>query len=139
MFEMLSKYRESGQFEFMMNDYLRSVCNIPADNEKTGVYIISTKINNHKKVIYIGRSGEKKGDKIKSRKNGLRGRICINGKQFGDVRSKSWGKQMAIEFFDILFVQWWNTENDCPRAVEKLLLKEFKAEYKHLPLWNDKE
>lgn len=117
MYDFLSKYQDFGMFEFTVNDNLKSVCNAPAD--KSGVYIVSTIINNKKKVVYIGRSGEKVGDVIKHRKTGLMGRIAIDGKQFNELRKKSWPKQMGIEFFDTLFIQWWNTENDCPREIEK--------------------
>ena len=136
MFEFLSKYQESGEFIFTVNDNLKSVCNDPVD--KSGVYIVSTIINNNKKVIYIGRSGEKVGNVIKHRKNGLMGRLAIDGKQFNEPRKKAWPKQMIIEFFDTLFIQWWNTENDCPIETEKLLLGEFRKKYNHLPLWNNK-
>ena len=38
IFEILNKYRHSGQFEFHVDDNLRYVCNAPTD--KSGVYTV---------------------------------------------------------------------------------------------------
>ena len=34
MFEFLSKYQESGEFIFTVNDNLKSVCNAPVDKRE---------------------------------------------------------------------------------------------------------
>lgn len=62
MFEILSKYSHSGQFEFHADDNLRNVCNAPTD--KSGVYIIWTILEGKEQLLYIGRSGEKKNGVI---------------------------------------------------------------------------
>lgn len=134
MFEILNKYSHTGQFEFHADDNLRNVCNAPTD--KSGVYIIWTK----EQLLYIGRSGEKKNGVIVHRKCGLGGikDRLVNGHQFGKLpRRRIWPEKMREMGLSVLSIDWYDTEEDDPVEVERLLLAE--ATYKNgvLPPWNN--
>ena len=127
MFEILNKYSHTGRFDFHVEDDLEYVCNAPSD--KSGVYIIC-----------IGRSGEKKNGVIVHRKCGLGGikDRLVNGHQFGKLpRRRIWPEKMREMGFSVLSVFWYDTEEDDPKEVERLLLAE--ATYKNgvLPPWNN--
>ena len=138
MFEILNKYGHTGHFDFHVDDNLRYVCNAPSD--KSGVYIIWTILEGKEQLLYIGRSGEKKNGVIVHRKCGLGGikDRLVNGHQFGKLpRRRIWPEIMREEGFSVLSVFWYDTEEDDPKEVERLLLAE--ATYKNgvLPLWNN--
>ena len=136
MFEILSKYNHNGRFDFRPNDDLSQVCNAPID--KSGVYMVwDTKNPSNKELIYIGRSGIKKGGIIHHRKDGIFGRI-VKGYQFGRTpRRKSWPKKMKdIEIF-VITVSWYNTEQDNPEEIEDKLLSEHIYYFNgKKPKWN---
>lgn len=134
MFEMLSKYKKQGGFEFTLGDRLSKVCDAPTD--RSGVYIIFACMESEKQLIYIGCSGLEKNGVITIRKGGMKDRL-VNGKQFGKPRRNAWPEKMADLSIDKLLVYWWDTENDYPEIVEYMLLSEFKKEYNRLPLWNN--
>lgn len=134
MFEILNKYSHRGQFEFHADDNLRIVCNAPTD--KSGVYIVWT----NERLLYIGRSGKKENGVIVHRKCGLGGikDRLVNGHQFGKLpRRRIWPEKMKEMGLSMLSVFWYDTEEDDPVEVERLLLAE--ATYKNgvLPPWNN--
>ena len=134
MFEILNKYSHTGQFEFNVEDNLRAVCNAPTD--KSGVYIVWT----NEQLLYIGRSGKKENGVIVHRKCGLGGikDRLVNGHQFGKLpRRRIWPEKMKEQGLSVLSVYWYDTEDDDPVEVERLLLAE--ATYKNgvLPPWNN--
>ena len=134
MFEILNKYSHTGQFEFHADDNLRIVCNAPTD--KSGVYIVWT----NERLLYIGRSGKKENGVIVHRKCGLGGikDRLVNGHQFGKLpRRRIWPEKMKEMGLSVLSVFWYDTEEDDPVEVERLLLAE--ATYKNgvLPPWNN--
>ncbi len=134
MFEILNKYSHRGQFEFHADDNLRIVCNAPTD--KSGVYIVWT----NERLLYIGRSGKKENGVIVHRKCGLGGikDRLVNGHQFGKLpRRRIWPEKMKEMGLSVLSVFWYDTEEDDPVEVERLLLAE--ATYKNgvLPPWNN--
>ena len=134
MFEILNKYSHTGQFEFHADDNLRIVCNAPTD--KSGVYIVWT----NEQLLYIGRSGKKENGVIVHRKCGLGGikDRLVNGHQFGKLpRRRIWPEKMREMGVSVLSVLWYDTEEDDPVEVERMLLAE--ATYKNgvLPPWNN--
>ena len=134
MFEILNKYSHRGQFEFHADDNLRIVCNAPTD--KSGVYIVWT----NERLLYIGRSGKKENGVIVHRKCGLGGikDRLVNGHQFGKLpRRRIWPEKMREMGLSVLSIDWYDTEEDDPVEVERLLLAE--ATYKNgvLPPWNN--
>lgn len=69
----LEKYPIKGTFQLYSNDLLSKVCNIPARNDYSGVYLFYDDKGNF---IYVGISGREGADgKIIHRKDGLRGRF----------------------------------------------------------------
>ena len=134
MFEILNKYSHTGQFEFHPDENLRIVCNAPTD--KSGVYIVWA----NEQLLYIGRSGKKENGVIVHRKCGLGGikDRLVNGHQFGKFpRRRIWPEKMKEQGLSVLSVYWYDTEDDDPVEVERLLLAE--ATYKNgvLPPWNN--
>lgn len=89
MFDILTKYKNNGYFDFEPDDKLVSVCNAPTN--KSGVYLVwNSTCNGNKELIYIGRSGKKENGKIVHRKAGLGGikDRLVNGHQFGKLPRK---------------------------------------------------
>ena len=91
-------------------------------------------------LLYIGRSGEKKNGVIVHRKCGLGGikDRLVNGHQFGKLpRRRIWPEKMREMGLSVLSIDWYDTEEDDPVEVERLLLAE--ATYKNgvLPPWNN--
>ena len=143
MFEILSKYVDVGEFIFGIDQSLRQVCNAP--NNKSGIYLLyDNSIKNNSALIYIGRSGQidKDGEMFirKSGLGGMRDRI-VNGHQFGKIpRYRSWPKQMELDKINNIYINWFVTHSneyvDCPRQVEKYLLKQYFNKISNLPRWN---
>lgn len=137
MFEILNKYCHNGQFSYSPTDDLKSVCNTPTD--KSGVYIVWTTEGDREKLLYIGRSGKKENGVIVHRKCGLGGikDRLVNGHQFGkQPRRRSWPEKMKEMGISRLEVFWYNTEEDDPVEVERLLLAEATFTLGTLPPWN---
>jgi len=142
MFDELQKYRDCNHFLFKVTDNLTEVCNAPSN--KSGIYLVYALGNGKVDLIYIGRSGKvTKDGKMFVRKTGLGGikDRLINGYQFGKIpRRKSWPIQMLSESIEALDIYWYITHNsdclDCPRVLEKALLKKYENIYGRLPRWN---
>lgn len=138
MFDELNEYSNNDHFFFRSSDDLGEVCNAPKNI--SGVYIIYALANGKVKLIYIGCSGKMQNDgTIKQRKGGLYDRI-VNGKQFEEIRRKSWPRKMneeQIEALDIYWYETFNTEiNDIPSYVEALLIQKHFEMFGTLPRWN---
>ena len=138
MFDELNKYKQQGHFFFKPDDRLSSVCNAP--NNSSGIYLINALENGKVNLIYIGISGRKGSDeKIRHRKDGLRGRF-LTGKQFGNLRQKTWPNQMRLENIEALDIYWYVTHGlhnkDFPRELEIILLNKYLSLYGRLPRWN---
>ena len=142
MFDELNKYEQNNHFFFTHTDNLRQVCNAPTN--QSGVYIIYALKGGRIELIYIGRSGELKSDgSLFIRKAGLGGLkdTLVNGKQFGDARRNSWKRQLQIEGIEALDIYWYATHNDkyvdCPKELEKQLLRIHYNLQGRLPTWNN--
>jgi hypothetical protein len=142
MFDELNKYKGTGHFPFAQTDNLSQVCNAPTD--QSGVYLVYTLQDDSTELIYIGCSGRIRKDGSMFIRTagfgGLKDRL-VNGHQFGKIpRRKSWPNQMKIENMEELDIYWYATHNekyqDCPRELEKSLLKKYFAIYRRLPKWN---
>ena len=138
MFDILSKYKNRGQFEFRPFDNLFSVCNAPTN--KSGVYLIwDITDSSNRELIYIGRSGKMVNGIVEHRKAGLGGikDRLVNGHQFGkEPRKRIWPIVMKQEGISKLFINWFDTENDDPVSIEKALLSEVNELFGFLPKWN---
>ncbi|MDP1728012.1 MAG: hypothetical protein Q8M15_14600 [Bacteroidota bacterium] len=135
---LTKKYKQNDHFFFKPTDRLSEVCNAPKDS--SGVYVIYALEKGKVNLIYIGISGRKNPDgNIQHRKDGLRGRF-LTGKQFGDLRQKTWPAQMKFENIDGLDIYWFVTHgksnNDFPRDIEIELLKKYQSIHGTLPRWN---
>lgn len=143
MFDELQKYEQTGHFFFKSTDNLKNVCNAPTN--KSGVYAVYALKNGRIELIYIGRSGKMEKDgTIFVRKAGLGGikDRLVNGHQFGKIpRRISWANQLNKEKIEALDIYWYVTHNsqfsDCPRILEKILLKRHIDIYGKLPKWNN--
>jgi len=138
LIQSLHNFKKKGEFTFQENDSLREVCNIPNENNYSGIYLFFNSKNNE--LIYIGISGrEAKDGSIIHRKDGLRGRF-LKGKQFGDFRPKTLSIQMQKENIQSLRIEWFVTcgflETVIPRHLEKELLERHLFEKRRLPSWN---
>lgn len=136
----LEFYPNKGSFKFNVNDTLSSKCNIPLRKDISGSYIFYYK----KEIVYIGISGRlsREGFFV-HRKDGLRGRL-LNGKQFGDRRSKTLSIQMQLEKMLSLEIHWFVTYGDnfadIPRDIESSLINAFKEQNGgSRPRWNKKD
>lgn len=129
IFEILKKYNHNGRFDYSQMDDLKSVCNAPID--KSGVYILIVCKTDTSEILYIGCSGKKKNGVIVHRKGGIKARL-VNGKQFGDIRKRSWSKKMKECGLSKISVFWYDTEEDDPKEVERQLLTMGGT----LPSWN---
>ena len=142
MFDELTKYKHNDHFFFKSTDNLKEECNAPTD--KSGVYVVYALKNGRIELIYIGRSGKIEADRTmfvrKAGLGGIKDRI-VNGHQFGKTpRRHAWPNQMKFEKIEALDVYWYVTHNnqyqDCPRELEKRLLKKHLEIYGTLPRWN---
>ena len=134
--------KQQDHFFFKPTDSLRAVCNAPPD--RSGVYVVYALRHGRIELVYIGRSGKvSKDGKTSIRKAGLGGmkdRI-VNGHQFGKIPRKiSWPVKMMSEDIEALDIYWYVTHdenrNDCPRALENILLMKHMDIYGRLPAWN---
>ncbi|WP_293952369.1 MULTISPECIES: hypothetical protein [unclassified Sphingobacterium] len=136
--KQLGFYSMKGKFYFNQKSVLKEVCNIPRNNNISGVYLFFDDLTNE--LLYVGISG-KVGNlgEFNHRKDGLLGRF-MKGKQFGDLRKRSLSLKMKEDGIQMLRIQWYvtyaNGVFDIPRDIEISLLKAFKLEYARLPKWN---
>jgi hypothetical protein len=144
MIDNLKKYKENGHFFYTSKESLIKSCNAPTD--KSGVYVIYALKNGRINLVYIGSSGELNEDGTlfirKAGIGGIKDRL-VNGKQFGGPRRISWKNKLKEENIEALDIYWFITHGDtfvdCPKKVEKLLLKKFLEIYSDLPIWNKQD
>lgn len=138
MFKVLEKYQEKGSFSFRPSDNLNNKCNAP--QHSSGIYTIYKEEVKPENLNFIGISGrENSKGEIQHRTDGIGGRI-IKGKQFGDIRSRSWPKIMREDAIITIHVRWFVTygkhNQDYPRPIENKLLRILLAVNGTLPSWN---
>ncbi|MEM7180213.1 MAG: hypothetical protein AAF518_04835 [Spirochaetota bacterium] len=143
MFDELKKYKNQDHFFFSAEQELSKVCNAPKD--RSGVYIVYELKKGRVELVYIGCSGKVQNDgSIKHRSSGgggLYGRI-VNGKQFGNIRKKSWKQKLIVEKIEAIDVYWYDTFNSplkhIPAFVEATIIQLYYKQNKCLPRWNVK-
>ena len=138
MFEELDKYESSGHFFYERRDNLREICNAPKSG--IGIYLVYALKNGKIELFYVGCTGKISQDgMIKTRKGGIYDRL-VNGKQFGEIRSRAWNKQMIIEDIDALDIYWYETFDknnmDIPAMIEGKIIQQFFEVFGKLPSWN---
>jgi len=138
MFDELNDYSFHNHFFFSINDELGMVCNAPTNGG--GVYLVYELKNGKISLNYVGSSGKiLQNGSFKSRKGGIYDRI-VNGKQFEDVRHRSWKAKMIKENIEALDIYWYQTFNkehfDIPANVEGKILQRYFDIYGALPKWN---
>ena len=138
MFDELDKYKTNGHFFYEKNDNLREICNAPKSG--VGIYLIYALKNGKIELVYIGSTGKiTQNGMIKTRKGGIYDRL-VNGKQFGEIRSRAWNKQMIIEDIEVLDIYWYETFDknnaDIPAMTEGKIIQRFYEIYGKLPKWN---
>ena len=132
----LSKYTNSGKFNFTATDILSKVCDAP--EKHGGVYVIYAIKKDLRELIYVGISGriDKQSGNFIPRADGIKGRI-VKGKRDGESRKNFWIREMINENIDALEINWFVTYDedkfkDCPAKIESNLIKQFR------PRWNRK-
>ena len=138
MFNILEKYKSKGHFFYEKNDNLREICNAPKSG--IGIYLMYALKKGKVELTYIGSTGKiTQNGMIKTRKGGIYDRI-VNGKQFGEIRSRAWNKQIIIEEIEALDIYWYETfdneNSDIPAMVEGQTIQQFYEIYGKLPNWN---
>lgn len=139
--DVLSAFQDlsiKGKFLYHQNSTFSEVCNIPAINDYSGIYLFYD--NATDELLYIGISGRETSEgEIQHRKDGLRGRI-VKGHQFGYLRSKTLPLKMKEENIKTLRIEWFVTyghsEKQIPRKWEIVLLNLYQKEFNRLPRWN---
>ena len=137
MFDELEKYENSGHFFFEKNDNLREICNAPKNG--IGIYLIYALKNGKIELVYVGCTGKITQDgMLKTRKGGIYDTI-VNGKQYSELRSRAWNKNIIIEDIDALDIYWYETidenNNDIPAMTEGQIIQKFYESHGKLPKW----
>ncbi|WP_396183927.1 hypothetical protein [Flavobacterium sp.] len=139
MYKEVSKFKNSGSFQFSSNDDLELVCNAP--NEASGVFLVYAIREENKTLIMVGSTGTVQNDgTLKAKNGGLFDKI-VNGHQFAKTARKySWKTQLQLEKIEAVKVFWYETYNDktkvIPTFVEGQILQLFLKENGKLPRWN---
>jgi hypothetical protein len=89
MYKEVSKFKNSGSFQFSSSDELDVVCNAP--NEASGVFLVYAMLEENKELIMVGSTGTVQNDgTLKAKSGGLYDKI-VNGHQFAKTARKySW-------------------------------------------------
>lgn len=139
MYKEVSKFKNSGSFQFSSSVELEEVCNAPMD--ASGVFLVYALVGDEKVLIMVGSTGTVQNDgSLKAKSGGLYDKI-VNGHQFAKTARKySWKTQLKLENIEALEVFWYETYNDktkvIPTFVEGQLLQLFLKEHGKLPKWN---
>jgi hypothetical protein len=139
MYKEVSKFKNSGSFQFSSNDDLELVCNAP--NEASGVFLVYAIQEENKTLIMVGSTGTVQNDgTLKAKNGGLFDKI-VNGHQFAKTARKySWKTQLQLEKIEAVKVFSYDTYNDnskvIPTFVEGQILQLFLKEKGKLPRWN---
>ena len=139
MYKEVSKFKNSGSFQFSTNDDLEVVCNAP--NEASGVFLVYAIQEENRELIMVASTGTVQNDgTLKAKNGGLYDKI-VNGHQFAKTARKySWKTQLKLEKIEAIEVFWYETYNDktkvIPTFVEGQILQLFLKENGKLPKWN---
>jgi len=139
MYKEVSKFKNSGSFQFSSSDDLEVVCNAP--NDASGVFLVYSIEGDNKVLIMVGSTGTVQNDgTLKAKNGGLYDKI-VNGHQFAKTaRKHSWKTQLKLEKIEAIEVFWYETYNDktkvIPTFVEGQILQLFLKENGKLPRWN---
>ena len=139
MFKEVSKFKNSGSFQFSTNDDLEVVCNAP--NEASGVFLVYAIQEENRELIMVASTGTVQNDgTLKAKNGGLYDKI-VNGHQFAKTARKySWKTQLKLEKIEAVEVFWYETYNYktkvIPTFVEGQILQLFLKENGKLPKWN---
>ena len=138
MFEELDKYENCGHFFYEKNDNLREICNAPKSG--IGIYLIYALKNGKIELVYIGCTGKIiQNGMLKTRKEGVYDTL-VNGKQFGELRSRAWDKKIISEDIEALDIYWYETFDqsnmDIPAVIEGKIIQQFFEIHGKLPNWN---
>lgn len=139
MYKEVSKFKNSGSFQFSSNDDLEVVCNAP--NDASGVFLVYAIQEDNKELIMVASTGTVQNDgTLKVKNGGLYDKI-VNGHQFAKTARKySWKTQLSLEKIEAVEVFWYETYNDktkfIPTFVEAQILQLFLKENGKLPRWN---
>lgn len=139
MYKEVSKFKNSGSFQFSSNDDLEVVCNAP--NDASGVFLVFAIQEENSELIMVGSTGTVQNDgTLKAKNGGLYDKI-VNGHQFAKTARKySWKTQLKLEKIEAVAVFWYETYNDktkvIPTFVEGQILQLFLNENGKLPRWN---
>ncbi|HQX05029.1 MAG: hypothetical protein KA215_03790 [Flavobacterium sp.] len=139
MYKEVSKFKNSGSFQFSTNDDLEVVCNAP--NEASGVFLVYAIQEENRELIMVASTGTVQNDgTLKAKNGGLYDKI-VNGHQFAKTARKySWKTQLKLEKIEAVEVFWYETYNYktkvIPTFVEGQILQLFLKENGKLPRWN---
>lgn len=139
MYKEVSKFKNSGSFQFSSNDDLEVVCNAP--NDASGVFLVYALQEENRELIMVGSTGTVQNDgTLKAKNGGLYDKI-VNGHQFAKTARKySWKTQLKLEKIETVEVFWYETYNNktkvIPTFVEGQILQLFLKENGKLPRWN---
>ena len=116
MYKEVSKFKNSGSFQFSSNDDLEVVCNAP--NDASGVFLVYAIQEDNKELIMIGSTGTVQNDgTLKAKNGGLYDKI-VNGHQFAKTARKySWKSQLKLEKIETVEVFWYETYNDKTKVI----------------------
>lgn len=139
MYKEVSKFKNSGSFQFSPSDDLEVVCNAPIN--ASGVFLVYAIKEIEKILIMVGSTGTVQNDgTLKAKNGGLFDKI-VNGHQFAKTARKySWKTQLKLEKIEAIEVFWYETFTDktkvIPTFVEAQILQLFLKENGKLPKWN---
>lgn len=135
MQQILSKYKNCGEFFFSLGSLLSNVCNAPP---LYGVYIIYAIVPNvNDKLLYIG-----KGGSIKTNATFKNQKLCgrINATRGNGTAQTYFTTQMNNLSIQTIRFNWYvtfqNQLRDIPGCVEALLIQRYFQIYGALPPWN---
>ena len=139
MYKEVSKFKNSGSFQFSPSVELEEVCNAPMD--ASGVFLVYALEGEEKTLIMVGSTGTVQNDgTLKAKNGGLYDKI-VNGHQFAKTARKyTWKTQLKVEKIEALEVFWYETFTDktkvIPTFVEAQILQLYLKENGKLPKWN---
>jgi hypothetical protein len=116
MCKEVSKFKNSGSFQFSSSDDLEMVCNAPTD--ASGVFLVYSIEEDYKVLLMVGSTGTVQNDgTLKAKNGGLYDKI-VNGHQFGKTARKySWKTQLILENIEDFKVFWNETYNDKTKVI----------------------
>jgi len=134
----LEEYELHDHFFFKPGDSLATVCNAPDD--RFGIYLAYALEEGTRSLVYIGISGNEMEDgPMQQKSNSLKGQF-VSGRQFDNLRQKSWPTQMKIENIESLEIYWYvvppHINTGFLRDIEINLLHKHLRSEGSVPRWN---